>query len=243
MFTILRIFRGNQCAYYLKIESTTDIGLLLAILPSNIAGYIIGQNPVHISIIWCKIQLMSSYTFGLYSLFTICFLAFDQYLSTSHRQNWRHISTLKLAYRLTYFNISVALLHGILFLVFADTGPLGCTVYHPTVKAYFSFFYYPILSCVLPFTTSGLFSLLAYRNARRIVRRQVPLVRRRLDHQMTAFALTRVMCILILGIPFIVWSLFRLNTTYHLDNFLEEAILNLSSVITYSILYVNYAVS
>ncbi|CAF3774416.1 unnamed protein product [Rotaria sp. Silwood1] len=136
MFSISRIFRGNQCAYYLKIESTTDIGLLLAILPSNIAGYIIGQDPVRISVIWCKIQLMSSYSFGLYSLFTICFLAFDQYLSTNHRQNWRHISTLKLAYRLTYFNISIALIHGILFLVFAEIGPLGCTVYHPTINFY-----------------------------------------------------------------------------------------------------------
>ncbi|CAF1073410.1 unnamed protein product [Rotaria sordida] len=243
MFNILRIFRGNQCAYYLKIESMANIGVLLAMLPSNIASYIIGRNPVHISVAWCKIQSMSSYSFGLYSLCTICFLAFDQYLSTNHRQHWRYISTLKLAYRLSFFNITIVLLHGILFLIFTQTGPLGCTVYHPTVNAYFTFFYYPILSCVLPITISGLFSLLAYQNVRRIIRRQIPLMRRRLDRQMTAIALTRVMCIVSLGIPFIIWSLFRLNITYHADDHVEEAILNLSSVVIYSILYTNYAIN
>jgi hypothetical protein len=42
------MFRDNRSAYYLAIESTTDIGLLLTILPSNIVGYVLKQNPARL---------------------------------------------------------------------------------------------------------------------------------------------------------------------------------------------------
>jgi hypothetical protein len=98
VFTNVRIFRGNKCAYYLVIESITDIGILLAIFPSNIAGYFLNADPATLSVIWCKIQLMWSFGCGLHSLFTISFLAFDQFLSTNYRQSWRQLSTIKLAH-------------------------------------------------------------------------------------------------------------------------------------------------
>jgi hypothetical protein len=41
IFTTLKMFRDNRSAYYLAIESTTDIGLLLGILPYNIVGYVL----------------------------------------------------------------------------------------------------------------------------------------------------------------------------------------------------------
>lgn len=241
--TTLRIFRGNQCAYYLKIESVTDIGLLLTILPSNIAGYILSEDPGQLSIIWCKLRSSCSYACGLYSLFTICFLAFDQYLSTNHRPNWRQLSTLHLAHRITFFNICLALSQATLFLVFSQNGELGCTVYHPVLKLYFTYFYYPILSGILPFIINTLFSLLAYRNVRRIVRRQVPLERRQLDHQMTAMALARVICIFILGVPFVIFSIFQFSIKYNDDDYIEEAIFDLTQVLVYSLLYLNYSVS
>ena len=241
--TTLRIFRGNQCAYYLKIESVTDIGLLLTILPSNIASYILGQDPTQLSIIWCKIRSACSYACGLYSLYTICFLAFDQYLFTNHRPNWRRLSTIHLAHRVTFFSICLALSQGILFLVFAQNGELGCTIYHPVVKLYFTYFYYPILNGILPVIINTLFSLLAYRNVRRIVRRQVPLERRQLDHQMTAMALARVVCIFILGVPFVIFSIFQLSIKYNDDDYIGMAIFNLLRTLISSLLYLNYSVS
>jgi hypothetical protein len=243
IFTTLRTFRGNQCAYYLKIESITDIGLLLAILPSDIASYTLGQNPSQLSLIWCKLKYMCSYGCGIYSLSTICFLAFDQYLSTNHRPNWRQLSTITLAHRVTFFNIGLALLHGILFLVFAEIGASGCAIYNPTLKIYFTFFYLPILSGFLPMVISTFFSFLAYQNVRRIVRRQVPLERRQLDHQMTAMALARVICIFILGVPFLVLSLLRFTTGYNNVNYAGKAVITLSLVFTDSLLYSNYSVS
>jgi hypothetical protein len=186
---------------------------------------------------------MGAYVFGLYSLFTICFLALDQYLSTNHRPSWRQIATLKLAHYLTFFNISVVLFHGILFVVFANIGSIGCNIYDPIAKIYFSYFYYPIIAGILPLGTSSLFSLLAYRNVRRIIRRQIPLARRRLDQQMTAIALARVLCIVILATPFIVFSLVNLNMSYNNDDYIKMANFNFLSVIIYSLLNINFAVS
>jgi len=243
IFTTLRIFRGNRSAYYLAIESTTNIGLFLAVSPSDIVGYIWGQDPTELSIIWCKIQTMIAHAFGLYSLFIICFLALDQYLSTNHRPSWRQIATLKLAHYLTFFNISIVLSQGILLLVSAKIGSIGCSIYDPIAKIYFAYFYYPMISGILPLGTSSLFSLLAYRNVRRIIRRQIPLARRRLDQQMTAIALARVLCIVILGVPFIIFSLFNLNMSYSNDDYIKIAIFNFLSVIIYSLLNINFAVS
>jgi len=243
IFTTLRTFRDNRSAYYLVVESTTNIGLLLTLLPSSIVGHILGQSPANLSLVWCKIEFMCSYGFGMYSLFTICFLALDQYLSTNHRQSWRQKSTIKLAHHLTFFNISLVLFHGILFLVFADIDSVGCGIHQPIAKLYFIFFFYPVLAGILPLGASTLFSLLAYRNVRRIVRRQIPLTRRRLDRQMTATALARVICIAILGLPFIACSLFNLIMNYNNNDYLQMAALNLSAVISNILLDANFSVS
>jgi hypothetical protein len=243
IFTTLRLFRDNRSAYYLAIESTSNIGLLLALLPSNIVGDIWGQNPSRLSVVWCKIQLASSYGFGFYSLFTICFLALDQYLSTHHRVVWRQISTLRLAHRLTFCQISFVLVHGIFFTVFAEIGSVGCGIYNTIAKIYFQIVYSSIFGGVFPVFLSILFSLLAYLNVRRIVRRQIPLERRRLDRQMTAIALARVICLVILGIPFIVFNLIRFILSYGNDEYIKIAILNLLSSIINLLLYTNFSVS
>jgi len=120
---------------------------------------------------------------------------------------------------------------------------MGCTVYNPTLKQYFSFFYYPILSTSLPLVITVTFSLLAYRNVRRIVRRQVPLVRRRLDRQLTAMVLARVICTIILGVPFICITLYQLNLSNSENNYMKLAITSLVGIIFYSLLYANFAVN
>ena len=243
MFTTVRAFQGNQCAFYLVTESFADIGLLLAYYPSNIISYIQRRNLAHIYVFWCKIQLTCGYGFGLCSLYTICFVAFDQYLSTNHRYSWRQKSSIKLAHRLIILIVIVAVIHSLLFAIYANTGIFGCTIYHPTLILYFSFFYYPILSSLLPLLISVTFSLLAYRNVRRIVRRQLPVFRRRLDQQMTALALSRVLCIVILGLPFIGINLYLLNLSSTTNDSMQLAITKLVAAIAYSLLYTNYCVS
>jgi hypothetical protein len=243
IFTSLRAFRGNQCAFYLTIESITDLGLILFFFPPHIAYHFQGQNFARQSLVWCKLTLMCSYGFGLCSLYIICSMALDQYLSTNHRYSWRQMSTLKLAHRLTLAIISFAWLHSTLFPIFADIRALGCSIYHPIVKFYFAFFYYPIMSGVLPLILSTTFSLLAYRNVRRLVRRQTAAVRRRLDHQMTAIALSRVLCIVTLGVPFLGTSLYELNVNSSEQNDIQLAITRLIAHIAQTLLHTNYSVS
>jgi hypothetical protein len=242
-FTSLRIFRRNQCAFFLTVESVADIGFFLSNLPSYFFGYVTGQNPELTSLVWCKLQTALSQIFGVGSLFTICFLTFDQFMSTNPRLTWRQISTLKLARYLTLFNICFVILHSIPFLIFTQIDSLnGCTIYNTALQAYLTFFYYPILSSTLPIILTITFSLLAYRNVRRIVRRQIPLVRRRLDQQLTAMVLARVFCLILLGLPYIFYSMIRVNLHIPAGNQLEAATVSLASTICFSLLYTNFAV-
>ena len=243
IFTAMKAFKGNQCAFYLTVESVADIGILLMFFPSHIISHLTGWSLTLTSVAWCKTQLMCGYGFGLCSLYTICFMAFDQYLSTNHRYSWRQKSSIQLAQRLISIIIVLSLIHGVLFFIFGRVDFFGCTIYHPIVRLYFSYFYYPILSGFLPVVISITFSLLAYRNVRRIVRRQLAVVRRRLDRQMTALALSRVLCIVMFGLPFIAVSLYDLNVTRNDNDLTQLAILRLVSTVTYSLLYINYCVS
>jgi hypothetical protein len=111
------------------------------------------------------------------------------------------------------------------------------------VKRYFSFFYYPILSSALPLIVTASFSLMAYHNVRHIIRRQIPVIRRRLDRQLTAMVLARVICIIILGFPYIFSTLYQLNANISQDNYIGLAISGLVGAITYSLLYTNFSVS
>jgi len=244
VLTILRVFKGNQSAFYLTVESITNIGLLLLLYLSRILTSILGYDLISVSLNWCKIRAMFIQIFGLCSLFTVCFLSFDQYLSTNLQYYWRQISTLKLAYYLTCSIIGFAILHGIAFFIFTENQlSMGCTVYNPTIKHYLTYFYYPILTSTLPLIFMVATSLLAYHNVRRIIRRQIPLMRRRLDHQMTAMTLARVIVFAVLGLPFICISLYEFNIDVSQDNYMELAIVYLISSIFHSLLYMNFAVN
>ena len=244
IFATLRVYRDNQCAFFLMVESVANTGFLLTILTPYFFSCVTGQDPTITSLIWCKLQLSLLVIFGLCSLFTICLLTFDQFMSTNPRLSWRQISTLKLAHRLTLVNVSFVIVHSIPFLVLIENkSSAGCTIYNPVLSSYLTFFYYPILSSIFPIVVTVTFSLLAYRNVRRIVRRQIPVVRRRLDRQLTAMVLARVVCLLVLGLPYIFYSMYRLIRHVADENQLEIAIDNLVGAVSSSLLYMNFAVS
>ncbi|CAF3720555.1 unnamed protein product [Rotaria sp. Silwood1] len=182
--------------------------------------------------------------FALYSLFTVCFLSFDQYLSTNVRSSWRQKSTLKLAHLLTSLNVCFVVLHSSTVLIIYEIQPsMSCNVYNPIARRYYSFFYYPILANILPVVLTVTLSLLAYRNVRRIVRLQLPVFRRRLDRQMTAMTLARVMVLIIFGFPYIIISQYAVNLKISGNNYMEIAIVSLLSAIFASIMHANFTVN
>lgn len=244
IFTNLKLFRDNQCSFYFVSESVSNIGFLIAIYSSQIYRGITGQDPNLIHLYWCKIRAGCSEIFGFCSLFAICWSTFDQYLSTNHRYTLRRWSSLKLAHRLISSTVFFIILHNILLFIFLETASTkGCSLYQPIIRRYYSFFYYPILSTAVPLVTTVGFSVLAYRNVRRIVRRQMPIVRRRLDRQMTAFVLARVVCLVVCGLPYILITLYHLNVNPDPNDSLTLAIVTLLDAIVYSLLYFNFAVS
>ncbi|CAF0908290.1 unnamed protein product [Adineta ricciae] len=236
-----RTCRKNHCIFYLIVGSITDIGLIFAYLPFKIAGEIFGESPVNASTIWCKVQLTVCSILALCSLITTCFLAFDQYLSTNPRQQWKAMSTLRLAHRLTFFNVCFSISHNIVFIIFAENGKFGCAIYNPVVKTYFKVFFYPIFIIILPLTFIGLLGLLVYRNIQWHMRRRMIVMRRRLDRQMSVIVLARVLSIAILGSPFLCTTLYEINLNDNEENENKLAIYQLASAISYSLLYASYS--
>jgi len=68
----------------------------------------------------------------------------------------------------------------------------NCTMYNTDFLRYYMFFDLPILICFFPLFISSIFSCLAYRNVRRLIRPQLEIIRRRLNKQLTDMILVPV---------------------------------------------------
>ncbi|CAF0996589.1 unnamed protein product [Rotaria sordida] len=69
------------------------------------------------------------------------------------------------------------------------------------------------------------------------------LFRRRLDRQMTAMTLARVIVLIICGLPFICISLYQLNVNNNVNNYMELAIVSLLLSITASLMHTNFVIN
>ena len=133
--------------------------------------------------------------------------------------------------------------HSIIFGIFFDAIPqVDCTVSQAILIRYYSYFFYPILCGFCPILISGSVSILAYRNVRRIIRRQLPIIRRRLDRQLTKFVLTRVIFLIIFNIPFVIYRIYAINVIINPNDSMGLAIERLIQAIIGSIFNLNFAV-
>jgi hypothetical protein len=243
VFNDLKIFRHNQCAFYLIIASIADIFLLIIVLPFRIAD-VFNYDPTLLSLAWCKIRQTIVPAFSLMSFSAICFAAIDQYLTTHYKPAFRQLSSLKLAHRLVCIAAIIWTLHGIPFLIFFEIqSTSGCAIYNVGFQLYYSFVHFCVLSGILPITLSGFTAALAYSNVRHILRHQVPIVRRKLDRQLTAMILTKVAFLVVTTSPFVIFRIYLLNRSIDSTDSVRLAIEQLISTITSSLFYINSAVS
>ena len=243
VFTRLKLFRGNQSVFYLIIESIVDICQLTVLLLIYLLSMCLGYDPTTTSLIWCKFKNILPQFFRLISTSMVCLAAFDQYLSTNPRLFLRQLSSLSLAHRLTIGAIVLWMCHSIPYAIFFRISPpSGCLNSSPNLIRYYSFFYYPILHGFLPILISCIFSLLAYQNVRNLIRRQIPVVRRRLDRQLTAMIFVRVIVFVILLLPYTTYRIYALNVTISRANLQAYAIDRLIFSVMTSISNLNYAV-
>ena len=208
-FAALKFLQRKRCAFYFTVESIANTVQLIVIFLIRLSIEKNDADPADTSPIWCKMRAMIISSCSLVTFVTISFAACDQYLSTTHRLTLRRLGT----YRSTRHFISTimifAVIHSISYGITFEIRPsTGCGVISKVMSHYVSFFYYPVLSGILPIVIASLFGLLAFRNARRLVRRQLPLARRRLDRQLTAMVLMRVIFFIVFTLPYTMYRMY-----------------------------------
>jgi hypothetical protein len=212
VFTQLKLFRDNRCAFYLTVESISSCVYQFINLTLTIFTSIYGNDGTGRFLVWCKLKYMLSQMAALITFSMICCAAVDQFFSTNYRFNLRQIFTLKAARYFTFTLIFIWIIHAIIFGLFFDIqSSVGCVILNQIYLQYTTFFVYPVLSGFLPIVIASFFSLLAFQNVRRIVRRQLPILRRRLDRQMTAMVLIRVIFFVCLTSPYITYRVYVMN--------------------------------
>jgi hypothetical protein len=128
--------------------------------------------------------------------------------------------------------------------LFYDIRPsFGCIISNAVFLRYTTYFYYPVSAGALPIIIASVFAFLAYRNVRRIVRRQIPIVRRRLDQQMTAMILMRVILLVCLVSPFTIYRIVIINFPISQSDPMKYAIGRLVQTIFMSLFSLNYTVT
>ena len=242
VFTGLRLFRENPCAFILTFESLINLTQLIISFIPRVWINAFANDLTQSSLLWCKLRPTMGEALSLISFYTMCLATGDQVLSTSHEYNVRRLSTFKMARQLILMNILIWVLHGIPTLVFFEIqSSLGCSIYNSFYARYYSIGYFCILLGFLPMSIMTVFSVLAFRNVRKIVRKQIPLKRRRLDRQLTAMVLIRVAFLIPLTLPYVIHYAYtfsrknRDSAQLALDQFI--------AAITISFAYLHYSVS
>jgi hypothetical protein len=243
VFTQLKLFRGNQCAFYLTVESISSFLFQFLAVSITILTSIYGDDASERSLVWCKFRYLLAQAFSLIIYYTIGFAAIDQFVSTNYRFNLRQMCTSKLAHYLTYIFICIWIVHSIIFSFAFNIQPsLGCAISDPIWVQYSTYFFYPVLIGLLPIIIASLFSILAYRNVRRIVRRQIPIVRRRFDRQMTAMVLMRVIIFVCSTLPYVIYRIYAINFPIPRTELMPYAIGRLIQAICLFCVGLNYTV-
>ncbi|CAF3564466.1 unnamed protein product [Adineta steineri] len=243
VFTTLKLFRNNQCVLYVVTESIANIFQLTTFALIFILTAIYQTDPATSSLFWCKFRSIMVSSCTLISFSTICLSASHQYLSTSPLLYLRQLSTIKTARFLICASVTISILLTIPFGIFLKIRASICAVFNQTMLNYISYFYYPVLSGLLPVLIASAFSFLAYNNVRRIVRRQIPIVRRKLDQQLTAMILIRIIVFIILTLPYDIQEMYTYIAKVNQSNLLYYAIINLIEAVLITLFNLNYAAS
>ncbi|CAF1057772.1 unnamed protein product [Adineta steineri] len=244
VFTQLKQFRTNRCAFYITIESISNLFYQFLTISLTILTSISGDDATGRFFIWCKFKNILAQICGLTTLYIICFSAVDQFFSTNHRFRLRQMCTLKLGRYFAFIFICFVIIHSIALGSSYNVQPiLGCVLTNYIAVQYSTYFFYPILVGLLPVVIASSFSMLAYRNVRRIVRRQLPIVRRKLDKQITAMVLMRVIAFVFLILPFITYRIYTISFPIPRSMPMAYAIGKLIQAILTSIYIINYVVN
>jgi hypothetical protein len=237
IFLSLKTFRQSSCAFYLMLMSTSDIVRLVFSQIPYIMRWGSQRDWGVSSLFFCKIRLCIYSIFTLSSMTCLCLATIDQYFATSSRVRWRQWCNIKLAHRLTSIFIIIWTLQGIPCLIFNNhvisplTNTTVCEVTNYIFNQYWTYVYYPILTNIVPLITV-IFGIMAYYNARNLVHRTVPLVRRELDKQLTIMVLVQILISSCTLLPFSINNIFQVANTFPNDPVIQAKISFMGAMIT-----------
>ncbi|CAF0985004.1 unnamed protein product [Adineta ricciae] len=235
-------FRHHRSIFYLIIESISDFLYQFFSITITVFISLYGNDLTNRVLVWCRLKYFFAQSFGLITFSMICFQAADQFFSTNYRCVLRQIFTYTLAQYTAFGTVCIWLLHSLACSFYVSIIPsIGCIISNSTWIHYVTYVFYPVLVGFLPITIASVFSLLAYRNVRRIIRRQVPIERRRFDQQITAMILLRVICFIIFTLPYITFRIYIVNVPVEQTDLVHYALSQLVQVIIVSIVNLNYA--
>ncbi|CAF0767360.1 unnamed protein product [Adineta ricciae] len=244
VFSQLKRFRENRWSFYFIVESIVGLIFIASSISNTTARLIIGTDFDQVSLVWCRLRLILNQGIGLTLFFIIPCAAVDQFFSTSYLFNLRNLCTLKLIRSLVFITSCLWYVHSITFSCFLNIrAPAGCIITDANLSRYSVYFFYPILYGSIQIIIAFLFSLLAFRNVRRLVRRQIPIDRRRMDQQMTAMILTRVAFFILYALPYSIYRVYSIGEVPDQSNALKYAITQLTMQICILLFTMNFSAS
>jgi hypothetical protein len=242
-FLSLKTFRQSSCAFYLTFKSIFDVGQLLSSTVPFIVRWGFERDWGASSFFFCKIRFYIFSTSTLSSMTCLCLAIIDQYFATSYHLRWQQWCNIKLAHRILSIFIIIWILHGIPSLIFYNhiispiTNTTICQVTNYIFNQYLNYGYYLTLTNILPLITI-IFAIMAYYNARNLVHRTIPLVRRELDKQLTVMVLVQVLISFCTLLPFSIDTIFLTVNTLPNDPVIQAKISLSGKLITnFFILY------
>lgn len=244
VFTRFKLFEQNRAAFYITTESLLNLLYQIITITISILIYFYGDDATNRFEIWCKFRYLLVQSSVIPGFYMICMSAIDQFFSTNYRFYQRQTCTMKLARILIFSIICFWIVHAIVFVLTLQVQPpFGCIISNYVWLQYCTYVFYPILTGILPVVIAAFFSILAFQNVRRIVRRQIPIVRRRLDKQMTTLVLLRVIFFVLFLLPYVAYRIFVINFPVSSTKPMEFAIVRIIQVVTTSSFHMNATVS
>ncbi|CAF3100175.1 unnamed protein product [Rotaria sp. Silwood2] len=243
IFISLKMFRKCPGAYYIIVESIFDLSFSIVGSALRASEEIFNLDSDRIRLLWCKLRFPIVQWCTLVFLSLVNFAVIDQYFSTNCNPLMRQLSTIKLAKYLTAMATLTSFFYMIPFTMFYDIKvTFGCLLTNINLVRYYSFFHLPILQGILPILLASTFSIMAYRNVRRIRRQQMSNTRRRLDQQLTAMILARMILFVVCLLPYTALCFYVLNMQSHNNQTLRSAIEVLILALAVAISYLNISV-
>ncbi|CAF3568822.1 unnamed protein product [Rotaria sp. Silwood1] len=180
----------------------------------------------------------------------ICFAAVDQYMSTSMHER-RQAINLKCMHRLIVISIFLSILYGIPFLVFYDIQPLSgtnTTTCRPNdnngpFSKYVIYVSLPVIDGFIPIFIMSIAGFIAFLKVRTITKRKVHIIRLRLEQQLTAMVVMKILGVFITIIPFLILYIIRYIISWRSNDSIVQEQLRLVYHVFTILFFINYAVS